>query len=93
MIEIRPRNDAEQPPRPTPRERRLERLRMWRDANRNRLREYQRKWRVEHPERLAIHRQNEYAARKQRRRRLRLRRVAQLRRRATKRAEIMRRYY
>ena len=73
-------------------ERRLERLRAWRAANRADLQEYQRKWRADHPDRVRIYREREYERRKETRRRLRLRREAQRRRRPIKRAELMRRY-
>ena len=73
-------------------ERRLERLRAWRAANRERLREYQHNWRADHPSRVRIHREREYAHRRETRLRLRQRRDAQRRRRAIKRAEAMRLY-
>ena len=73
-------------------QRRLERLRAWRAANREHLREYQRKWRTEHADRVRMHREREYERRRKERRRLRLRCEAQRRRRAIKRAEMMRRY-
>jgi hypothetical protein len=79
-------------PSPSPKQRRLEHLRAWRDANREHLREYQRKWRADHPDRVRIHREHEYERRWKERRRLRLRREAQRRRRAVNRAEAMRRY-
>ena len=78
--------DIQQPRVPSPKERRRERLRVWRATNRERLLQYKRKWRTEHPDRVRIHRQREYAARRKKRRRLRLRREAQRRRRALKRA-------
>jgi uncharacterized protein YijF (DUF1287 family) len=79
-----------QPPQIHPlstKERRLERLGAWRDQNRERLREYVRRWKAANPDRVADHRQNEYLARYKKRRRLRLRREAQRRRRAAKRWE------
>jgi hypothetical protein len=71
-------------------ERRRERLRAWRAANREYLREYSRCWKGEHPERVMLHRQNEYAKRRSKRRRLRLRREAQGRRRELKRSLLKR---
>src|SRR5215472_7067079 len=67
-------------------ERRLERIPGWRAANREYLREYLRRWKAVHPERVRVHRQREFAKRRSRRRRLRLRREAQRRRRAAKRS-------
>jgi len=81
-----------QPENLSPKERRLERLRTWRDANRQHLRDYQRRWRAEHPDRIKIHRRHEYAARRRERRRQRLRREAQRRRRALKRLAAQRQW-
>jgi hypothetical protein len=78
---IEPSDVATADPSPSATQRRLERLRAWRAANREHLKEYQRKWRTEHPDRVRIHRQREYAHRRRERRRLRLRREAQRRRR------------
>ena len=69
-------------------ERHRARLHVWRITNREGLRQYGRQWKTNHPERVLLHRQNEYAKRRTRRRRLRLRREAQRRRRALKRFEI-----
>jgi hypothetical protein len=55
-------------------ERRLERLRAWRAANREHLREYQHNSRADHPFRVQIHREREYAHRRETRLRLRQRR-------------------
>ena len=76
----------------SPKERRLERVRAWRAANADHLRDYQRKWRTDHPDRIQIHRDHEYENRRKEARRLRLRREAQRRRRAIKRTEAMRLY-
>jgi hypothetical protein len=76
----------------SPRERRLDRLGAWRDQNRERLREYVRRWKAANPDRVADHRQNEYLARYKKRRRLRLRREAQRRRRDVQRQAAKRRW-
>lgn len=83
-------DDGAQPMlRASPKQERLEYLRAWRAANRGRLREKGRNWKVAHPDRVRLHRQREFAQRRRRRRRLRLRRAAQRRRRAQKRQVIL----
>lgn len=73
----------------SPREIRREYLRNWRTLNREHLREYLRRWKAEHPDRVIIHRLNEYARRRKKRRDLRRRREAQRRRRAMERLAVL----
>ena len=87
-----PDYDDEQPQKLSPSERRRQRAKTWRDANRERLRTYLRRWKAEHSDRVRLYRQHEYLRRRLERRRLRLRREAQRRRRAIKRAETIKRY-
>lgn len=75
---------------PSWKERRREGLRAWRAANRERLQEYNHRWKAEHPDRVRVHRQREYSRRRAKRRRLRLRREAQRRRRELKRLLLKR---
>jgi len=88
-IEDSENTSVRQPQALSHKERRLERLRSWRVANREYLREYLHNWKATHPDRVKIHREREYAQRR-RRRRLRLRREAQRRRRALQRSTLRR---
>jgi len=51
--------DVPQPQALSQKERRLERLRSWRVANREYLREYLHNWKVAHPDRVKVHRERE----------------------------------
>jgi len=67
---------------PSRRERRRKQLADWREKNREHLRQYLRSWKLQHPDRVKVHRAAEYRRRRQKRRRARLRRKAQRSRRA-----------
>ena len=90
MLEIREQNavSADRVPEPLNRERHRQRLANLRAVNREYLRAYGRTWKLQHPDRIKIHRENEYAERRRKRRRLRLRREAQRRRRALQRLRL-----
>ena len=77
--------DVQPTPVPSAKDRRLERNRKFRAANRERLREYGRLWKASNSDRVRIHREREYAERRRKRRRLKQRTEAQRRRRAQKR--------
>ena len=70
------------------REKRRKKIADWRATNRQHLREYGRTWKLEHADRIKIHREKEYAQRRKKRRRFRLRREAQRRRRALERLRL-----
>jgi len=87
-IEDSEKASVRQPQALSHKERRLERLRSWRVAKREYLREYLHNWKAAHPDRVKIYREREYAQRRRRRRRLRLRTEAQRRRRALQRSTL-----